>query len=153
MRLRRWLAPGAFALGGLVPLLRILTGNAADAPSLLVAVVTMVTFFAAAVFLAPVQRLRSGTQAEAVEAAAHGEVVVYYRDGCTYCQRIMIALGSDKNQALWVDVWADEAASAYVKSVNNGNEIVPTVMIDGEPHTNPAPSVVSEALAARQGTD
>ena len=37
-------------------------------------------------------------------------------------------------------------ARAYVASVNGGNEIVPTVVIDGTPHTNPDPRQVRAAL-------
>ena len=47
---------------------------------------------------------------------------------------------------VWVDVWADPDASAYVKSVNGGDELVPTVVIAGRPHSNPAPREVLAAL-------
>ena len=30
--------------------------------------------------------------------------------------------------------------------VNDGNEVVPTVVIDGRPHTNPDPALVKKAL-------
>jgi hypothetical protein len=49
----------------------------------------------------------------------------------------------------WVNIWEDGAGRAYVRSVNDGNETVPTVVIDGVPHTNPEPSLVVEALSAR----
>jgi glutaredoxin len=45
-----------------------------------------------------------------------------------------------------VNIWADPDAAAYVRSVANGNETVPTVVIDGIPIVNPAPSQVVAAL-------
>ena len=42
----------------------------------------------------------------------------------------------------------DAEAAAYVREVNGGNETVPTVVIDGVPHTNPRPAMVLERLQA-----
>lgn len=74
-------------------------------------------------------------------------VVVYWRPGCGYCARLKSALGEHRERATWVNIWEDDEAAAFVRSVNNGNETVPTVVIDGEPHTNPAPALVKERLA------
>jgi hypothetical protein len=46
-----------------------------------------------------------------------------------------------------VNIWEDEAGRVYVASVNQGNETVPTVVIDGVPHTNPSPMLVKAALS------
>ena len=46
-----------------------------------------------------------------------------------------------------MDIWADRDAADYVQTTNDGgNEVVPTVVIDGVPHTNPAPKLVRAAL-------
>jgi len=45
-----------------------------------------------------------------------------------------------------INIWADPDAAAYVPSVANGNETVPTVVIDGHPFVNPAPSQVVAGL-------
>lgn len=74
------------------------------------------------------------------------EVVVYWRPGCQYCMRLKSSLGDLREKALWVNIWQDDEAAAFVRSVNDGNETVPTVVIDGEAHTNPDPSVVRERL-------
>lgn len=84
--------------------------------------------------------------AEGARAADEGRVVVYWRKGCPFCARLRLALGKRAADVIWVDVWADAEASAYVRSVNDGNEVVPTVVIDGVVHTNPAPRVVAAAL-------
>ena len=73
-------------------------------------------------------------------------VVVYWRPGCGYCQRLKFALGADTERVTWVNIWQDEEAAAFVRSVNDGNETVPTVVIDGTPHTNPDAAVVLERL-------
>ncbi|WP_435198108.1 glutaredoxin domain-containing protein [Janibacter sp. GS2] len=73
-------------------------------------------------------------------------VVIYWRPGCTFYARLRLALGSARKQATWVSIWADPEAAAYVRSVNDGNETVPTVVIDGRPHTNPDPQLVRTAL-------
>lgn len=76
------------------------------------------------------------------------EVVVYWRPGCAYCMRLKSSLGDLRDKALWVNIWQDDDAAAFVRSVNDGNETVPTVVIDGEPHTNPDPGAVRERLEA-----
>lgn len=74
------------------------------------------------------------------------EVVVYWRPGCGYCARLRRTLGELGRRARWVDIWSDEEAAAFVRDVNEGNETVPTVVIDGTAHTNPDPRMVAERL-------
>lgn len=74
-------------------------------------------------------------------------VVIYHRPGCSFCARMKMALRSVADRAVWVDIWEDEEAAAFVRSVNNGNETVPTVVINGESLTNPSPALVLEALS------
>lgn len=75
-------------------------------------------------------------------------VVIYHRPGCSFCARMKMALRDVADRAVWVDIWEDDEAAAFVRSVNNGNETVPTVVINGEAHTNPPPAQVHEALSA-----
>ncbi len=93
----------------------------------------------------------SVSAAEGARAAGEGRVVVYWRPGCPFTQLLQLRLGSRVRDAVWVNVWSDADASAYVRSVNDGNELVPTVVIDGQPHANPAPRSVIDAL--RSGRD
>ncbi|UFU02577.1 hypothetical protein LQF12_13935 [Ruania suaedae] len=73
-------------------------------------------------------------------------VVIYWRPGCPYCSGLRRRLGQARSEAIWVNIWADPEAAAYVRSVNSGNETVPTVVIDGEAFTNPDPAPVRAAL-------
>ena len=88
-------------------------------------------------------------QAEAAAGLDRG-VTIYWRDGCPFCLRLRLAVHKYADRARWVDIWSDPDGAAYVRSVNDaGNEVVPTVVIDGIPHTNPTPSLVRNALARR----
>ncbi|UUZ60199.1 glutaredoxin domain-containing protein [Nocardioides sp. B-3] len=92
-------------------------------------------------------RPSSVSAAEGAQAAAEGKVVIYWRKGCPFTKRLRLVLGKRGAKAVWVDIWADADAAAYVRSVNDGNETVPTVVIDGEAHANPPPKLVVDALA------
>ena len=45
------------------------------------------------------------------------------------------------------NIWEDPAAAAFVRSVANGNETVPTVMVGDTSMVNPTPAQVMAALA------
>lgn len=92
------------------------------------------------------RRPPSVSAAEGARAAAEGRVVIYWRRGCPYTKALQVRLGRRAQDAVWVDIWADPDAAAYVRSVNDGDETVPTVVIDGVAHTNPSPRRVVEAL-------
>lgn len=93
-------------------------------------------------------RPTSVTHAEARRRTSDDGVVVYWRPGCPFCQRLTLALRGPGRRATWVNIWADPEAAAFVRSVNGGDETVPTVVIDGTAHTNPASRLVRDALAA-----
>lgn len=82
------------------------------------------------------------------DALAHAEngVAVYWRPGCPYCARLRLALRGRRADVRWVNIWADDEGRAWVASVNEGDEVVPTVVLDGVTHTNPDPGLVTAAL-------
>lgn len=80
-------------------------------------------------------------------SAVDGRPVVFWRPGCTYCMRLRIRLGRRARQLHWVNIWRDPAGAAAVRAANNGNETVPTVVVAGQPHTNPDPEWVREQLS------
>ncbi|MGB3187202.1 MAG: glutaredoxin domain-containing protein [Ornithinimicrobium sp.] len=69
-------------------------------------------------------------------------VVIYWRPGCQFCARLKRTLGPAGKQAHWVNIWQDRDGADFVRSQNDGNETVPTVVLDGIPTTNPDPEVV-----------
>jgi mycoredoxin len=63
-----------------------------------------------------------------------------------FCLRLRLVLRWHHLPVHQVNIWKDPDAAALVRSVADGNETVPTVVIDGHPIVNPAPSQVVAAL-------
>ncbi|MFJ5721092.1 mycoredoxin [Streptomyces sp. NPDC093149] len=75
-------------------------------------------------------------------------IVVYWRPGCPYCMKLRLQLRLTKLQYSEVNIWRDPEAAAFVRSVANGNETVPTVTVAGRPMVNPSRRQVLEAVRA-----
>lgn len=86
------------------------------------------------------------TTVDEADATAGNGVVIYWRPGCGFCLRLRMTLGKAGDGATWVNIWEDEEAAAFVRSVNAGNETVPTVVMDGVAVTNPSPRKVLKRL-------
>ena len=74
-------------------------------------------------------------------------LTVYRRPGCGFCLRLERTLERAGIQYGSHDIWRDPQAAAFVRSHNDGNETVPTVVIDGEVFTNPDPGFVLDRLS------
>jgi glutaredoxin len=74
------------------------------------------------------------------------EVTVYWRPGCVFCIRLRAVLRWHRLHPRMVNIRRDRDGAAYVRSVADGNETVPTVVIDGQPVVNPPPRRVVVAL-------
>ena len=66
-------------------------------------------------------------------------LVIYWRPLCGCCQRLLEALEVAGIRATLCNIWDDPEAAAFVRTVNNGVETVPTVVVDGIVYTNPPP--------------
>lgn len=64
--------------------------------------------------------------------------VIYYRPGCPFALKLRTALTLHRVRFSSVRFGDDEAGDAQVRSVDGGNEISPTVHIDGAWLTNPS---------------
>lgn len=65
-------------------------------------------------------------------------VTLYWRPGCGFCRAL---IGDIDEAGLELDrrnIWEDEAAAADVRSVADGNEVVPTVRIGEVALVNPS---------------
>lgn len=72
----------------------------------------------------------------------------YWRPGCGFCgflDRQLTELGFTYELH---NIWEDPQAAAYVRSVANGNETVPTVQIGDLGLVNPGPDTVVAAVTA-----
>jgi glutaredoxin-like protein len=78
--------------------------------------------------------------------SAAAPVIVYWRPGCPYCARLRWGLRRMKVATEELNIWTDPAASAFVRSVNGGDETVPTVVVAGEILVNPTPRQVKREL-------
>ena len=99
------------------------------------------------VTLTPIAFPRSpGDAVGRAEAERRGVPLIYWRSGCTFCVRLRLALGLSGRRAVWVNIHRDPDAAARVRSVNDGNETVPTVFVGDRAHTNPSPRWVRGLL-------
>ena len=68
---------------------------------------------------------------------------------CGYCHRLKSQLDREGIAYDVVDIEQDPASETFVKSVNNGNAVVPTLRFDdGTTLTNPSIVEVKKQLAA-----
>ncbi|WP_405020249.1 NrdH-redoxin [Kitasatospora sp. NBC_00070] len=65
-------------------------------------------------------------------------VVVYWRPMCTFCLKLLTQLRFTDLPYRKVNIWRDPEAAAFVRSVADGNETVPTVTVAGHPMVNPS---------------
>lgn len=111
------------------------------------ALLLLTAVLALVVLLTPIAFPRSpGDEQGRALAERNGVPLIYWRPGCSFCIRLRLSLGLAGRRAVWVNIRRDPAAAARVRSVNDGNETVPTVFVGGEHRTNPSPSWVREQL-------
>jgi glutaredoxin len=79
--------------------------------------------------------------------AAATPIDVYWRQGCGACSSMRLALTEAGVPVRWHDIWADPEAAAYVRSVANGNETVPTVRLGDRVLVAPRPRAVVDELS------
>ncbi|MFE7562249.1 mycoredoxin [Kitasatospora sp. NPDC057500] len=83
-----------------------------------------------------------------------GSVTMYSTTWCGYCNRLKSQLQREGIGYTEINIEEDPASAAFVESVNNGNQTVPTVLVQpaggGEQvvMTNPSLLQVKKALAA-----
>ncbi|MFF6997596.1 glutaredoxin domain-containing protein [Streptomyces sp. NPDC008313] len=140
---RTWITPVLLLFcGAAVATGQVVSGNPGEAAALLLLFVLLAGVNSPLVFPRSV-----GAEEARRRSAADGRPVVYWRPGCVYCLRLRFRLGRGARGLHWVDIWRDPAGAAAVRAVNDGDETVPTVFVEGRPHTNPDPAWVREQLS------
>jgi mycoredoxin len=87
------------------------------------------------------------------ELGGDAAVTVLWRPGCPYCAMLLRRLERTGLSFDRVDIWEEPAAAAWVRSVADGNETVPTVRVTGsDPQravalVNPSVAEVMSVLA------
>ena len=76
------------------------------------------------------------------------EVVIYWRPDCMFCLGLLLRLRRTRLRYRKVDIREDRGAKAFVRSVADGNETVPTVVVAGRALVNPSKRQVLGAVRA-----
>jgi mycoredoxin len=76
------------------------------------------------------------------------DVTFYWRPGCGFCTMLRRRLESAGVSLDERDIWSDDEAAAFVRSVARGNETVPTVVVRGTALVNPPAEQVIALLRA-----
>jgi mycoredoxin len=71
---------------------------------------------------------------------------MYTRPGCPFSMKLRAKLRLARIPYTSVNIWEDPDAAAVVRSVNDGNELVPTVRIGDTFLSNPSLKDVRDAL-------
>ncbi len=73
-------------------------------------------------------------------------VTVYWRPGCGFCSTLLRKLESIGVEHTRINIWDDDDAAAFVRTVANGNETVPTVTVGDRALVNPKHRQIINAL-------
>ncbi|MEE4546809.1 glutaredoxin domain-containing protein [Streptomyces sp. V4-01] len=76
-------------------------------------------------------------------------VVMYWRPGCPYCMNLRLGLLFSRLRYTRRNIWRDQDAAAFVRSVADGNETVPTVSVAGHALVNPSRRQLLDAVRER----
>ncbi|MGQ4538490.1 glutaredoxin domain-containing protein [Dermabacteraceae bacterium P7074] len=88
--------------------------------------------------------------AEAIKRRSSDHAIIFWRPGCPYCARLQTAIRGEKPHITWVNIWRDKDAAAFLRSLNDGNETVPTAVVGEQVLVNPAFSDINRALDLAQ---
>jgi mycoredoxin len=73
-----------------------------------------------------------------------GEIVVFWRPGCGFCVALLRQLDRHEVPHRLVNIWEEPEGAAFVRTVANGNETVPTVAVGPVALVNPRVAEVLE---------
>jgi len=76
-----------------------------------------------------------------------GRVQLFGADWCPDCRRAKTFLRDNAINFEFIDVDVNDWATQKVEKINNGKRIIPTILIDGKPYSNPDNSELTELLS------
>ncbi|MEL4505938.1 glutaredoxin domain-containing protein [Luteococcus sp. H138] len=86
------------------------------------------------------------THSDAIARRGDDHAIVYWRPGCPYCEHLLAGLDPSGERISLVNIWTDPEAAAFVASLQDGNELVPTVVVGERVLTAPDGPEVLAAL-------
>lgn len=85
-----------------------------------------------------------------MSATTAPQIRLYWRPGCPYCARLRRDLDRIGLPRQEVDIWRDPQARSVVRALADGNETVPTVVVDGVGLVNRPPPGVVDLVGQRR---
>ena len=79
-----------------------------------------------------------------------GKITFYGADWCPDCKRAKAYLNENNIEYDFIDVDLDKSATDLVEKINSGKRIIPTIIIDDKPHTNPKNDVLAAVLGLNE---
>lgn len=74
-------------------------------------------------------------------------VIIHWRPGCGFCSALLTGVEDTPLRYDTVNIWEDEEGAAFVRSVADGNEVVPTVRVGDVALVNPTTRQLLQAVA------
>jgi glutaredoxin-like protein len=90
--------------------------------------------------------MTNGDPSEHAAPAARDHIRFYWRPGCPFCMTLERSLNRMKVPYTRHNIWENPAEAAFVRSVANGNETVPTVAIGSAALVNPSARHVATVI-------
>jgi mycoredoxin len=90
-----------------------------------------------------------GARQDEVAGSGGSPVIVYLRPGCMFSSGLIRGLERWGLEFERVDIWEDPEGAAFVRSVADGAETVPTVLVADLALVNPTPRDVLRVVAER----
>ncbi|MEO8788334.1 MAG: FAD-dependent oxidoreductase [Chitinophagaceae bacterium] len=82
-----------------------------------------------------------------------GRIKMFGADWCPDCRRAKRFLQDNQINFEFIDVENVDTASEYVMNVNNGKRIIPTILFNDKPYSNPDNATLSSLLGIDKVTD
>ena len=79
------------------------------------------------------------------------KITFYGADWCHDCKRAKAYLNENNIAYDFVDVDIDQKATDLVETINNGKRIIPTIVINDKPFTNPKNDILASVLGINEG--
>ena len=102
-----------------------------------------------ALLLFSARRGRHTPWTTASRLVAPGHAVVFWKPGCIFCERLLLAVGKN-DRVTWVNVRVDKDANEEVRRLNGGDELTPTVLVGERVLRNPSAEEMLQSVAAGQ---
>jgi mycoredoxin len=84
-----------------------------------------------------------------MQGPVQGTVTMFSTTWCGYCRRLKSQLDREGIVYTEINIEQDPASAAFVEKVNNGNQLVPTVLFsDGSALPNPSLAQVKQKISA-----